>query len=96
MTPSNLRKRESSSASGGRLDFRGARPGGGKIQSIPALTQLEHGVRLLQRTLRRRQVTQLRELASGGGRGAVADSGTAVGEFSLVGERCNPSGDADE
>lgn len=48
--------------SGGRFDLRGARPGGGKIQSIPALTQFEQGVRLLQRTLRRRQVIQLREL----------------------------------
>jgi hypothetical protein len=94
MTPSSLRRRERSSASGGRLDFLGARPGGGKIQSIPALVQLEHGVRLLQRTLRRRQVTQLRELSEGG-RGAVAETGSAVGELSLVGDRCTPSGDAE-
>lgn len=32
------------------------------MQSIPALTQFEHGSRLLHRTFRRRQVTQLRGL----------------------------------
>lgn len=86
ITPSRRRRRERSSASGGRLDLRGARPGGGKTQSTFALTQLEQGDRLLQRTLRRRQVTQLRELAeSRDGRGAVAGAaeGTPFGELSL-------------
>lgn len=66
------------------------------MQSILALTQFEHGVRLLQRTLRRRQVTQLRELErSGFGRGKVADApGRALfGELSLE-EGC-ASGDAE-
>jgi hypothetical protein len=96
MTPSRRRKRDSSSASGGRLDLRGARPGGGKTQSMPALTQLEQGERLLQRTLRRRQVTQLRALAiSEGGRGPVAGTPVrALGEFSLAGDEFSPSGEA--
>lgn len=67
------------------------------MQSMLALTQLEHGERLLQRTLRRRQVTQLRELErSGFGRGKVAGaSGRALfGELSPE-ERCAPSGDAE-
>lgn len=38
--------------------MRGALPGPGNIQSIPALTQLEHGFSLLHRTFRRRHVTQ--------------------------------------
>lgn len=97
MTPSKRRKRDNNSASGGRLDLRGARPGGGKMQSTFALTQFEHGERLLQRTLRRRQVTQLRELErSGFGRGKVADApGRALfGELSLE-EGCAPSGEAE-
>lgn len=80
--------------SGGRFDLRGARPGGGKMQSVPALTQLEQGERLLQRTLRRRQVTQLRELASGPGRGAVG-AWRAFGELSLAEEAFTPSGEAE-
>lgn len=98
MTPSRRRKRESSSASGGRLDLRGARPGGGNTQSIPALTQLEQGERLLQRTFRRRQVTQLRALAiSAAGRGAVAGTPERAlfGECSLAGEEFSPSGEAE-
>lgn len=103
ITPSRRRSRESSSASGGRFDLRGARPGGGKTHSIPALTQFEQGERLLQRTLRRRQVTQLRELelavSAGAGRGAgVADTpGSAVfGELSLaIGEWFTPSGEVE-
>jgi hypothetical protein len=67
-TPSSLRSRASNSASGGFLDFRGARPGPGKTHSIAALTQLAHGFSLLHLTLRRRHVTQLR----GFKRGAVA------------------------
>lgn len=59
------------------------------MHSTFPLTQFEHGERLLQRTLRRRQVTQLRELeSSGGGRGWVADTaGCALfGELSLAEE----------
>jgi hypothetical protein len=99
ITPSSRRKRDNSSASGGRLDLRGARPGGGKMQSTPALTQLEQGERLLQRTFRRRQVTQLRALAiSETGRGAVASTPERAlfGEFSLAeGEFSPPSGEAE-
>lgn len=65
------------------------------MQSVPALIQLEQGDRLLQRTLRRRQVIQLRELASGAARGAVG-AWRALGELSLaVGEAFNPSGEAE-
>lgn len=83
MTPSRRRSRESSSASGGRFDFRGARPGGGKTQSMPAFVQFEHGDRLLHRTLRRRQVTQLRELEVG----STVVRVFKIGELSLSGER---------
>lgn len=41
------------------------------MQSIPALTQLEHGSLLLHRTLRRRHVTQLRGLRLESGCGFV-------------------------
>lgn len=63
---------------------------------MPALTQLEQGERLLQRTLRRRQVTQLRALAiSEAGRGAVTDTPvSALGEFSLAGDEFSPSREA--
>lgn len=95
ITPSKRRRRERSSVSGGRLDLRGARPGGGNTHSILALTQFEHGERLLQRTFRRRQVTQLREVAeSGGGRGAAGTDCWTFGELSLE-EWVNPSGDAE-
>ena len=43
ITPSKCRKRERSSVSGGRLDFLGARPGGGNTHSMPDLAQLEQG-----------------------------------------------------
>lgn len=64
-TPSNRLNRSSSSASGGFLLLRGARPGPGKTQSILARTQLEHGFFLSHLTLRRRQVTQDRGLGVG-------------------------------
>lgn len=57
-------------------DFRGARPGPGKIQSIPARTQLAQGDSLLHRTFRRRQVTQLRGFRRGDTK-VVVEGGTA-------------------
>lgn len=98
MTPSRRRRRDKSSESGGRLDLRGARPGGGKTQSMPARTQFEHGDRLLHRTFRRRQVIQLRALGiSGAGWGAVAGrpARVPVGECPLAEEEFGPSGEAE-
>lgn len=57
-TPSSRRSLARSSASGGFLLRRGARPGPGKIHSIAALLQLEHGCLLSHRTLRFLHVTQ--------------------------------------
>lgn len=80
ITPSRRLSRESSSASCGRFDLRGARPGGGKTHSIPALMQFEQGDRLLHRTFLRRHVTQLRELdESATNGGAVVDEVGALG-----------------
>ena len=66
-TPSSLRNLASNSASGGFLDFLGARPGPGNTHSIPALTQFAHGFSLSHLTFRRRHVTQLRGLWRGAG-----------------------------
>jgi hypothetical protein len=64
-TPSRRRSLSNNSASGGFLLFRGARPGPGKMQSILARTQLEHGFFLSHLTLRLRQVTHDRGFGVG-------------------------------
>lgn len=64
-TPSRRLSLSRSSASGGFLLLRGARPGPGKTQSIFARTQFEHGFFLSHFTLRRRQVTHDRGLGDG-------------------------------
>jgi hypothetical protein len=56
--PSSLRRRSMSSPSAGFLLLRGARPGPGKMHSIFARAQLEHGCFLSHFTLRLRHVTQ--------------------------------------
>lgn len=59
-TPSKRRNLSMSSPSGGFLLFLGARPGPGKMHSIFARVQFEHGCFLSHFTLRRRHVTQER------------------------------------
>lgn len=59
-TPSKRLRRSMSSPSAGFLILRGARPGPGKMHSIFARAQLEHGCFLSHFTLRLRQVTQER------------------------------------
>lgn len=75
--------------------LRGARPGDGKMHWMWLRRQLVQGMRLSQRTLRRRQVTQLRGLmaAAPGAEAAVAVEGMVCGA-AVPGERTVKAGTA--